>query len=144
MKSFLHFLTKKKLQHESKENEVIYVIAMKEVGMKDTTSYSSIPKKVTELLNLLDIALVDLPSELLSLHNIQHFIDFMSGSQLPNFLVYHMNPIEYAELKRQVEELLSKGFVCKILSPCVIPVLLSPPTRMAIGACVQTVVQSTR
>ena len=80
MKSFLHFLTKKKLQHESKENEVIYVIAMKEVGMKDTASFSSIPKKVTELLNLLDIALVDLPSELLSLRNIQHFIDFMSGS----------------------------------------------------------------
>ena len=79
MKSFLHILTKK-FQHESKKNEVIYGIAMKEVGMKDTASFSSIPKKVTELLNLSDIALVDLPSELVSFRNIQHFIDFMSVS----------------------------------------------------------------
>ena len=80
MKSFLHILTKKKFQHESKKNEVNYAIVMKEVGMKDTANFSSIPKKVTKLLNLSDIALVDLPSELLSLRNIQHFVDFMSGS----------------------------------------------------------------
>ena len=80
MKSSVHILTKKKFQHESKENEVIYAIVMKEVGMKDAGSFSSIPKKVTELLNLSDIALIDLLSEILSLRNIQHFIDFMLGS----------------------------------------------------------------
>ena len=48
--------------------------------MKDAGSFSSIPKKVTELLNLSDIALIDLLSEILSLRNIQHFIDFMLGS----------------------------------------------------------------
>ena len=117
---------------------------MKEVGMKDAGSFSSIPKKVTELLNLSDIALIDLLSEILSLRNIQHFIDFMLGSQLPNILVYRMNPIEYAVLKRQVKELLSKGFICESLSPCVIPVLLTPLKKMAISACVQTVAQSTR
>ena len=47
-----------------------------------------------------------------------------------------MNPIEYVELKRQVEELLSKGFICESLSPCVILVLLTPLKKMAVGACV--------
>ncbi|KAL6313103.1 hypothetical protein AAG906_018818 [Vitis piasezkii] len=71
-----------------------------ENGMKDAGNISSIPKKAAELLNnFSDIGPVDLPSELPPLHNIQHSIDFMSGSQLPNFPAYRMNPIESAELK---------------------------------------------
>ena len=112
MKSSLHILTKKKFQHESKENRVIYAVIMKKFGMKDAGSISSIPKKAAELLNnFSDIGPVDLPSELPPLHNIQNSIDFMSVSQLPNLPAFHMNPIEYAELKRQVEELLSKVFI---------------------------------
>ncbi|KAL6313102.1 hypothetical protein AAG906_018817 [Vitis piasezkii] len=91
MKRSLHILTKNKFQHESKENGVIYAVIMKKVG-----SISSIPKKAAELLNdFSDIGPVDLPSELPPLHNIQHSIDFMSGSQLPNFPAYRMNPIEW-------------------------------------------------
>ena len=37
-----------------------------------------------------------------------------------------MNPVEYAELKRQVDELLSKGFIHESLSLCVVPALLTP------------------
>ena len=101
MKRSLHILTKNKFQHESKENGVIYAVIMKKVDMKDAGSISSIPKKAAELLNnFSDIGPVDLPSELPPLHNIQHSIDFMLGSQLPNFPAYRMNPVEYAELKR--------------------------------------------
>ena len=50
-----------------------------------------------------------------------HAIGFMPGSQLPNLLAYHMNPVEYVELKRQVDELLSKGFIRESSSPCVVP-----------------------
>ena len=81
MKSSLHILTKKKFQHESMENGVMYALVMKEVGMKNAGNISSIPKKVFELPNnFSDIALAYLPSELLPFRNIQHSIDFMSGS----------------------------------------------------------------
>ena len=139
MKSSLHILIKKKFQHESKENEVIYVVIMKEVGMKDAGSISSIPKKAIELLNdFSDIALADLPSERPPLRNIQHSMDFMSVSQLPNLPAFRMNPIEYAELKRQVGELLSKGFIRESLSPCVVPALLTPKKDGSWRMCVDS------
>ena len=37
-----------------------------------------------------------------------------------------MNPGEHAELKRQVDELLSKGFIKKSLSLCAVLILLTP------------------
>ena len=95
MKSSLHILTKKKFQYENKENGVIYAVIMKDVG-----NISSIRKEVVELLNdFFDIAPTDLPSELPPFHNNQHFIYFMSGSQLPNLPTYRMNLIEYVQLK---------------------------------------------
>ena len=45
------------------------------------------------------------------MHDIQHAIDFVPEVTLPNLLHYGMSPAEHAELQRQVEELLSKGFV---------------------------------
>ncbi|KAL6336445.1 hypothetical protein AAG906_014617 [Vitis piasezkii] len=126
IKSSLHILTKKKFQHKSKENGVIYVVHFF--------------KKVVELLNdFSDIAPADPPSELPPLYNIQHSIDFMSGSQLSNLPAYHTNPIEYAELKKQVEELLSKGFICESLSPYAVPAILTPKKdsswRMCVDSC---------
>jgi len=53
----------------------------------------------------------ELPSEVPPLRGIQHAIDLVPGSQLPNLPHYRLNPTERAELNRQVQELLSKGFV---------------------------------
>ena len=52
-----------------------------------------------------------LPSELSPLRDIQHAIDLVPGSQLPNSPHYRMNLKEKEELNRQVEGFFERGFV---------------------------------
>ena len=53
-------------------------------------------------------------SRIAYLCDIQHSIDFVPGSTLHNLPQYRMNLTEHAELKRQVDELLSKSSLKKI------------------------------
>ncbi|KAH0669565.1 hypothetical protein KY289_024058 [Solanum tuberosum] len=68
----------------------------------------------------------DTPKGLPPLRGIEHQIDFVPGSQLPNRPAYRSNPKETKELQRQVEELLEKEFVRESRSPYSVPVLLVP------------------
>lgn len=54
-----------------------------------------------------------------------------------------MNPIEHVELKRQVNELLDKGYIRESLSPYGVPPYLLL-RRMGRGECVWTTVQLIR
>ena len=58
--------------------------------------------------------------------SIQHFINFVPGSTLPNLPHYRLNPTQSAELQRQVEDLLHRGLIRESHSPCAIPVVLAP------------------
>lgn len=85
------------------------------------------PSKVVELLQEFhDIAPLDLPKGLPPPCNIQHVIDLVSEVTLPNLSHYWLNPIKHAELKWQVDDLLTKGFIRESLSPYVIPAWLKP------------------
>nr|GEY15987.1 retrovirus-related Pol polyprotein from transposon TNT 1-94 [Tanacetum cinerariifolium] len=63
----------------------------------------------------------ELPDALPPLCDIQHHIDLEHGSQFPNMPHDRMNPGEHEELRRQVEELVSKGYVRERMSPSAQP-----------------------
>ncbi|GJX23196.1 zinc finger, CCHC-type containing protein [Tanacetum coccineum] len=58
--------------------------------------------------------------------SIQHKIDFVPSSVLPNKPVYRTNPQQTTKIRKQVDKLLEKGLIRKSLSPCAIPTLLVP------------------
>ncbi|XP_071926127.1 uncharacterized protein [Coffea arabica] len=73
-----------------------------------------------------DVFPENIPNGLPPLRGIEHQIDFIPGSSLPNKAPYRTNPEKTKEQQRQVEELLSKGWIQESLSPCAVPVLLVP------------------
>ena len=58
------------------------------------------------------------------IRGIEHQIDFVPRDTIPNRPTYRSNPEETKELQRQVEDLMSKGYVRENMSPCAVPVLL--------------------
>lgn len=80
----------------------------------------------------------DIPPGLPMMREIQHCIDFIPGSVIPNKPTYRMNPTEYAELHRQVSELLEKGLIRESMSPCAVPALLVPKKGGAFRMCIDS------
>ncbi|GJS51579.1 transposon ty3-I gag-pol polyprotein [Tanacetum coccineum] len=68
----------------------------------------------------------EIPSGMPPLRTIQHKIDFIPGSVLPNKPAYRSNPQETEEMRKQVDGLLQKGLIRKSLSPYAVPTILVP------------------
>ena len=97
------------------------------------------PTNVRKILDdFSDLWLAELPNQLSPLRDVQHAIDLIPGASLPNLPAYRMNPIEHAELKRQVDELLTKDFIHESLSPCGVPALLTPNKDGSWRMCVDS------
>ena len=88
-----------------------------------TTNTTSYPAFLNDFASVFP---ADSPDSLPPNRAIQHFIDFIPGASLPNLPHYRLNPVQNAELQRQVEELLRCGLIWESHSPCVVPTLLAP------------------
>jgi hypothetical protein len=73
-----------------------------------------------------DIVVDQFPSSFQPIRSISHHIELIPGASLPNKETYRLTPQENEEIKRQVHDLMEKGLVREILSPCVVPTVLSP------------------
>ncbi|PKU68694.1 RNA-directed DNA polymerase [Dendrobium catenatum] len=98
-----------------------------------------VPEVVQPILQeFADILVQELPSGLPPLRDIQHHMDLLPGSVLPNRPAYRLRPDEHLELQRQVEELILKGFVRASASPCAVPALLVPKKDGTFRMCIDS------
>ncbi|XP_020258653.1 uncharacterized protein LOC109835064 [Asparagus officinalis] len=98
---------------ESKELKQRFVLVVKE----ELKTLMEVPDKMKLLLKEFEVLIPEeLPEELHPMRDIQHHIDFILGSVLPNLPHYHMNPQEKKILQDTIEDLIKKGHIRESMS----------------------------
>lgn len=120
------FLSAKEFEKEVEEEGGGYFLLIREKmpNLVCTAGNNSSLNKLMQ--EFQDVFPDDLPRELPPLRGIEHAIDLIPGTPLPNKPAYRCNPTESQELQRQIEELIQRGFVRESMSPCAVPALLVP------------------
>jgi hypothetical protein len=108
-------------------HQPLIVLMYKEALLCTNDLVGALPSDIVSLLQEFeDVLPEEVPHGLPPIRGIEHQIDFIPGASIPNRPAYRSNPEETKELKRQVGELLEKGYVRESVSPCAVPVLLVP------------------
>nr|GEY01134.1 putative reverse transcriptase domain-containing protein [Tanacetum cinerariifolium] len=132
-----HILTKSQLVGLTKLNPQLIMLAL--VITQANLVVPLIPDLVQPLLSQFqDVFFDDIPTGLPLMRDIQHCIDFISGSTILNKHAYRMHPKEFEELQKQVTELLKKGLIHESMSPCAVPALLVPKHDGTFRMCIDS------
>lgn len=106
-----------------KEARFYYALTARKLEIEEVI----IPTVAAQLLKEYeDVTPEELPDGLPPKRDIQHHMDLIPGSALPNQAAYRLNPTQNAELNRQVTDLIKKGLVRESMIPCATPALLTP------------------
>ncbi|XP_074278615.1 uncharacterized protein LOC141602208 [Silene latifolia] len=118
------FLSEAAMIKEIRQEQPVLMLLSREVNQEENTV---VPTAVAPLIQRFQEVFPDeLPSGLPPLRGIEHHIDLVPGSVLPNKPAYRCDPNATKELQHQIEELMAKGFVRESLSPCAVPAFLVP------------------
>jgi hypothetical protein len=119
--------TKSEVNELLASNSISHALICKDALISLHDKQQSLPPIVTNILQ--EYAYVfpnEVPMGLPPLQGIEHQIDLILGTSLPNRAPYRTNPEETKEIQLHVQELLEKGYVCESLCPCVVSVILVP------------------
>jgi hypothetical protein len=126
--SMILLMSGKELLIELEKNEdPQFFIVRKPRIVLTITRVDDLPDEIQELLGeFVDIIVDELPRSFPPMRSVSHHIDLIPRASLPNKAAYRLTPQENEEFKRQVQDLQDKGLVRESLSPCVVPIVLSP------------------
>ncbi|XP_071708258.1 uncharacterized protein [Rutidosis leptorrhynchoides] len=129
------FLSYHALAQEVRNATLLFALVITE---SNETAHE-IPALIQPLLAVFsDILPAEIPPGLPLERDIQHCINFVPGSVIPNKPAYRLNPKEYKELETQVAELLRKGLIRESMSPCAVPALLVPKHGGTYRMCIDS------
>jgi hypothetical protein len=118
-----NMLSEIEIVKETKTIGFCYALIVQKGVREDITMPIEVAKVLEEYVDLIPNELLDgIPPK----RDIQHHIDLIPGSYLPNQAAYRMIPTQHAELNRQVTKLIKKGVVRESMNPCVVSTLLTP------------------
>ncbi|XP_060210549.1 uncharacterized protein LOC132637485 [Lycium barbarum] len=92
------------------ERHFMVCLVNKDLLLNANQATITLPSSMTSLFQEYEALFPEeMPDGLPPLRGIEHQIDFVPGSQIPNKPAYRSNPEETKELQRQVDELLKRG-----------------------------------
>nr|GEW86648.1 Gag-Pol polyprotein, putative [Tanacetum cinerariifolium] len=103
------------------ESQMGYVLVVMEESRSRIVEHN--PLVCITLEDFKDVIPNEIPTGL-PMREVQHCINLVHGSVLPNKAAYRMNPKEHEKLQRQVDKILKKGVLQESKSPYAVPALL--------------------
>ena len=108
-------------------NQLMIVLLYQEAYLNTNKLGASLPSSVVSLLQEFDdVFPEEVPHGLPPIQGIEHQIDFVLCTCIPNRSTYQINLEETKELQRQVSELMEKGYVRESMSLCAVQVIFVP------------------